>query len=114
MKTLLVKGSLPLPADLLDLVQRGSTALDERRVAELDASSLPAGVDRILLWNVNGDPQVADLARAYWNCASADRKNRLLVISSDAASAISGLPASEVLVWPRDEDRLRMAFMTGA
>lgn len=114
MKTLLVKGSLPLPADLRDVVERGSTSLVERGAAELDGSSLPAGVDRILLWNVNGDPRVADLARAYWNSASADRKDRLIVISSDPAGSISGLPASEVLVWPRDEDRLRMAFMTGA
>jgi hypothetical protein len=38
----------------------------------------------------------------------------IVYVTPDEGPAVAGLAASEVFVWPRDEDRLKMAFMTGA
>ena len=39
----------------------------------------------------------------------------IVFVTPDPAEATSvGLAANEVYVWPRDEDRLEAAFLTGA
>ena len=114
MKTLVILGRDPLPAAVRDVVERGSTSVVERRVAEVAASRPPADADRVVFWAAPGDGEVADLARAYSRGASPERKDTLIVISPDSAASMPGVQASEVFVWPRDEDRLKMAFMTGA
>jgi hypothetical protein len=113
MRTLLVIGRVPLPPPLRDVVARGSTSIVERPVSELDAARPPADADRIVLWAAPGDGAIADLARAYSRGASAERKDALIVVAPEAAAAPSGLQGLEVFVWPRDEDRLKLAFMTG-
>ena len=45
--------------------------------------------------------------------SAAERKDMLVVIAPDAA-ALPGVPAAEIFLWPRDEDRLKLAFLTGA
>jgi hypothetical protein len=114
MRTLLIVGRSPLPASLRDVVDRGSTSVVEKRAAELTASRPPADVDRVVLWTSPGDPEVADLARAYSRDASPEARDTLIVISPEPTGSIPGIPATDLFVWPRDEDRLRMAFMTGA
>jgi hypothetical protein len=113
MKTLLILGATPLPSPVRDVVERGSTSVIEKRAADVSASEPPDDVDRVVLWAAPGDDTVAQLARMYSRGASPERKDTLIVISPESASAVSGVPASEVFVWPRDEDRLKLAFLTG-
>jgi hypothetical protein len=114
MKTLLIVGHAELPAALRDVVERGSTSVVETRAAELRGGRLPGDADRVVLWAAAGDLDVANLAVAYSRGASPERKDALIVISPDSAAAVPGIPPAEIFVWPRDEDRLKMAFMTGA
>ena len=113
MKTLVVVGTRPLPADAREVVERGSTSVIEKGTAELRDGQLPGDVDRIVLWADPADRSVADLARAYSSGASPERKDTLVVIAPDAA-AVPGVQPAEIFVWPRDEDRLKLAFLTGA
>lgn len=116
MKTLLISGVGAPPAPLRDVIARGSTALQERRVDEISADAATRlEVDRIVFWAEPGDSAVATLAR---HCAKAERARRreaiVFVTSLGTEAQIEGLTPDEVFVWPRDEDRLKMAFMTGA
>ena len=113
MKTLVVVGRRPLPADVREVVERGSTSVVEKRPAELREGSVPADVDRVVLWADPSDQGVLDLARRYSSGASPERKDTLVVIAPESAPP-PGVPATEVFIWPRDEDRLKLAFMTGA
>ena len=112
MKTLVVVGSRPLPADVREIVERGSTSVIEKQSAELRGESVPADVDRVVLWVDPADAGVNDLARAYSRGASPERKDTLVVIAPQE-DALPGIAATELFVWPRDEDRLKLAFMTG-
>ena len=113
MKTLVVVGSRPMPADVREVVERGSTSVIEKRSAELRGEAVPPDVDRVVLWADPSDHSVIDLARTYSRGASPERKDTLVVIAPDAA-AVPGVPPGEIFVWPRDEDRLKVAFLTGA
>jgi hypothetical protein len=114
MKTLLIVGKTALPASLREVVERGSTSIVEASASELGGTQPPADADRIVLWAPPDDSAVADLARAYARGASPERKDTLIVVTPESAPPVAGLPPGEVFAWPRDEDRLRMAFMTGA
>ena len=113
MKTLLIVGRVPVPAALREVVERGSTSVVEARAAEVP-SAAASGADRVVLWAAAGDTDVAELARSYVRGATPEQRTSLLVISPEADGAVPGIAATEAFVWPRDEDRLRMAFMTGA
>ena len=41
-------------------------------------------------------------------------REAIVFVTTDAAESVEGLSEGEHFVWPRDEDRLIMAFMTGA
>ena len=112
MKTLVVVGSRPMPDDVREVVERGSTSVIERRSAELRGEPVPTDVDRVVLWADPSDHGVIDLARTYSRGASPEGKDTLVVIAPDA-TALPGVPAAEIFLWPRDEDRLKLAFMTG-
>ena len=112
MKTLVVVGTRPLPADVREVVERGSTSVIEKGTAELRGGPLPPDVDRVVLWADPADRGVVDLAGAYARGASPERKDTLVVIAPEPAS-VPGVQAAEIFVWPRDEDRLKLAFMTG-
>jgi hypothetical protein len=114
MKTLLILGTAPLPTAVREVVERGSTSVIEKRAADVSGSEPPTDVDRVVLWATPGDDAVAQLAGMYSRGASPERKDTLIVIAPEPASAVSGVQASEVFVWPRDEDRLKLAFLTGA
>lgn len=115
MKTVLITGDAAMPPALRELVDRGSTSLDERRASDLgDAPSLEA--DRLVFWAAGQDPAVARLVERYARREAAQRREVIVFVTAQtlASSAMPSLPANEVYVWPRDEDRLKMAFLTGA
>lgn len=113
MKTLLISGGTPLPAAIRETIERGSTSLIEKRAGDVDPETA-LDVDRVVFWATNGDDELRTLAE---RCARAERRERreaLVFVTPDDHPKVSGLAANEVFVWPRDEDRLTMAFMTGA
>jgi hypothetical protein len=115
MKVLLIRGHSPVPGRLRDVIARGSTSLEERGAAELNQSSPSLDVDRVVFWNGGGDAAVVTAANSFLGEPPNKRGDKLVFVSSDSApSGPSGLAANEQFVWPRDEDRLKMAFMTGA
>jgi hypothetical protein len=116
MKTLLVSGRDRPPDALRDLIKKGSTTLDEVSAPDLTTfvSRGGLGVDRIAFWAAPGDQDVRSLALAYAAAAGADRGQTIVYITPVATEpALDGLTRDEMFVWPRDEDRLKMIFMTG-
>ena len=112
-RTLVILGQAPLPDALRGVVERGSTSIVEKRVAELAGRGLPADVDRVVLWASAGDAEMAALAREYSRGATPEQRDSLIVVAPDSSTPPPGVSPSEVFVWPRDEDRLTIAFMTG-
>jgi hypothetical protein len=113
MKTVLVRGDAPVPPELRDLVARGSTALEERRAGELDGTALDA--DRIVFWSVKADDRLRALVSRLARAEAAERREILVFVTAEPdAHAAAVLSPNECFVWPRDEDRLKMAFLTGA
>lgn len=114
MKTLLITGAgAPMPPALREVVERGSTSVDERAAAAVDPAHTLDQVDRLVFWSP-GDAATRALAE---RCAAAERRTgreAIVFVTTDEAGKAAGLAESEVFVWPRDEDRLVMAFMTGA
>ena len=114
MKTVLICGSGPAPAALRDLVRRGSTTFREQATAEV-ASGLLDDVDRVVFWTAGPDAALTALAERYAKAEQAERREALVFVAGDeSALPPGGLTPNERYVWPRDEDRLRMAFLTGA
>ena len=116
MKTLIISDGAPMPAALRDVVQRGSTAVQERQVDELDASHIAQmDLDRIVFWSGSGSAALQGIARDYARVDAAERRETLVYVMADEGmNNADDVPQHERFVWPRDEDRLKMAFMTGA
>ena len=115
MKTLVISGRSPLPGALRDVVERGSTVLEERRASELQDRPAHLDADRIVFWAAADDAVVRELAQQYARAEAAERKEKLVFVTPEPPhSPPAGLSATELFVWPRDEDRLKMAFLTGA
>jgi hypothetical protein len=114
MKTVLITASAPVPPTLRELVERGSTALVERPAAEL-AGGLALDADRIVFWSASDDPDIGALAAKYADAEAAERRELLVFVTAEhgGTPAPARLSPNEVFVWPRDEDRLKMAFLTG-
>jgi hypothetical protein len=114
MKTLVIRGAAPLPPALREMIERGSTDLIERSAAELAGAALEA--DRIVFWSGGDEPELRRAAEHY---ARREREGGgesvMFVTTGDtAASSIGRFAPDEVFVWPRDEDRLTLAFLTSA
>jgi hypothetical protein len=114
MKTLLISGTdAPLPPALRDVIARGSTSVDERSARDLDLPVPLDGIDRVVFWSA-GDRATRAVAA---ECAKAEQRvgrEAIVFVTTDASERVEGLSEGELFVWPRDEDRLIMAFMTGA
>jgi hypothetical protein len=113
MRTLLIAGADPVPPKLREIIDRGSTSVREQRGA--DAGAITGDFDRVVFWSVGDDPPLASLVRQYAAKEKAERREIVLYVAPDGAeSAAPGLALNEIYSWPRDEDRLEMAFLTGA
>jgi hypothetical protein len=113
MKTLLVSGHEPPPAELRAIVTQGSVSLDEVSAADLATyvSRLGLGVDRIVFWAAGGDQQVRSLALNYATAAGDERRHTIVYVSPEASEpALDGMTRDEMIVWPRDADKLRRIF----
>ena len=117
MRTVIISGGSAVPPKLRDLVERGSTSLVEYRAADLaDDAASRLDADRVVFWSTAGDTRVRALADRYSKKEAAERREIVVFVTpEDAAAPLSPpLPPNEAFVWPRDEDRLKMAFLTGA
>ena len=117
MKRLIIRGGqAPVPSSLRDVIARGSTSVEERSAAEVDpaaAAEALAGVDRLVFWSA-GDAGTAALAERSAAVERRERREAIVFVTTDDSARVKGLSDGELFVWPRDEDRLVMAFMTGA
>jgi hypothetical protein len=115
MKTLLISGgSAPLPGTLRDVIARGSTSLEERRAGDIDPLTALSEVDRVVFWASSGDAALHDLAERFARAERTSRKEALVFVTDAGEPVVPGLSDTEFFVWPQDEDRLTMAFLTGA
>ena len=115
MKTVLIsEGNAPPPAPLLDVIARGSTSVERRDAADLVHQSAMPDADRIVFWSAGSDAALRQLAMRYRTAERRERREAIVFVSSAACDAIPGLTSAETYVWPQDQDRLMMAFLTGA
>lgn len=113
MKTVIVRGRTPMPEALRTVIERGSTSVQEYRAP--GPTPLPRDVDRVVFFTTGDDPDVAAAARLAARAERVDGTEKLVYVLADSdGPVIDGLTPAEIYVWPRDEDRLKMAFMTGA
>ena len=112
MRTVIVRGTVPLPEALRDLIERGSTSVHECRVP--GPTPLPRDVDRVVYFVGTEDPDVVASARQALNSERRDGYERLVYVMNEGAPDLEGLSPTECFRWPADEDRLKMAFMTSA
>lgn len=113
MKTLLISDAR-LPDVLREIVERGSTRLDAVHASEMDPTRIASmAPDRVVFWYVQGDERIRRLADAVAKRDPAEAKSAIVFVSEGADASAQWLAPDQVFVWPRDEDRLRMAFMTG-
>ena len=112
MRTVIVRGRAGIPEPLRQMIEHGSTSLHECRVP--GPTPLPRDVDRIVFFTPGDDDDVVAAARQAAKAERRDGAEKLVFVTTGDAGAAEGLTANEVYVWPRDEDRLKMAFMTGA
>jgi hypothetical protein len=115
MRTVLISGGeMPAPAPLVDLIARGSTSFAQHRAAELTGTRSLVEADRIVFWSADGDPTLAEVAERYRRAERAERREAIVYVMAAGSAAAAGLPDTETYVWPQDQDRLMMAFLTGA
>jgi hypothetical protein len=112
MRTVIVRGRAALPEPLRDVIERGSTSVQECHVPGPTPS--PRDVDRVVFFTNGEDEDVAAAVRQAARAERRDRVEKLVYVTTEGAPTLDGLSPSECYVWPKDEDRLKMAFMTGA
>jgi hypothetical protein len=113
MRTLLIAGSQPVPPKLRELIDQGSTSVREQ--AGSDAARPLTEFDRVVFWAAAGDEALEPLVTQYARQEAAARREVLVFVSPDSSGwSVPGLSPNEVYSWPRDQDRLEIAFLTGA
>jgi len=112
MRTVIVRGRAALPEPLRAMIEHGSTSFQECHVP--GPTPLPRDVDRIVFFSDGDDPDVTAAARQAARAERKDRSEKLVFVSAGTPATVAGLSANEMYAWPADEDRLKMAFMTGA
>lgn len=112
---MLISAGEALPAHLRDTIERGSTSLVERAVKDVNQSApLEKGIDRVVFWATSPDEAMRSLASRVASAERAQRREVIVYVTSEGQPPAQGVEPDETYVWPRDEDRLVMAFMTGA
>lgn len=115
MKTVLIRGREAPPRELVDIVRQGSTSLDEISTRDLATftSRESFGADRLVFWSGHEDADVRTLALNYTAVEDDLRAQRIVFVTAQPTEApLDGMTREEVLVWPRDEEKIRMLFMT--
>jgi len=112
MKTVIVHGKAPLPEPLREVIENGSTSVQQCHVP--GPTPMPRDVDRVVFYAAGDDPDVSAAARQAARAERRDGSEKLVYVMTEGTRPVDGISATEVYVWPRDEDRLKMAFMTGA
>jgi hypothetical protein len=112
MKTLLISDGA-VPDRLRQVITRGSTALEQRRTNEDTSAALP-DADRIVFWSTGADAAIRQLAARYARAEQSERREVIVFVTTTGGEPIPGLSDNECFQWPQDEDRLKMAFLTGA
>ncbi len=113
MKTLIVSGESPVPERLRDLITRGSTSVDQRRAADFTSVAIP-DVDRVVFWSTGDEPELRQLAERQAKAEKAEGRETVVFVTTQRREKVPGLSPTEMYSWPEDEDRLTMAFLTGA
>jgi hypothetical protein len=114
MRTLLISGGETAPpAPLVDLLTRGSTSLEQRRAADVAGAASLVDADRIVFWSGGDDPNLAEIVARYRRVERAERREAIVFVTPSQSAPPSALPNTETYVWPQDQDRLMMAFLTG-
>ena len=67
-----------------------------------------------MFWSAGGDKAIAELAARYRRAERADQREAIVFVTAAGSPPAAALPNTEVYVWPQDQDRLTMAFLTGA
>ena len=115
MRTLLISGGeTAAPDPLVDLLTRGSTAVEQRQAADLARTGSLVDADRVVFWSAGDDPAIAEIAERYRTAERAERREAIVFITGSRSTPTTTLPNTETYVWPQDRDRLMMAFLTGA
>jgi hypothetical protein len=112
MRTVIVRGSTPLPEALRDVIERGSTSVQECHVP--GPTPLPRDVDRVVYFLAGRDEDVLASARQAVSSERQDGAEKLVYVMAGDAPDVEGLSPAECFRWPSDEDRLKMAFLTSA
>lgn len=112
MRTVIVRGTAAVPEALRDVIERGSTSVQECRVP--GPTPLPRDVDRVVYYLAGPDPDVMASARQAVSSERGEGAEKLVYVMAGDAPGIDGLAPSECFRWPADEDRLKMAFLTTA
>ncbi len=112
MRTVIVRGRAALPEPLREMIENGSTSFHECHVP--GPTPLPRDVDRIVFFTNGDDADVVAAARQAARAERKDRAEKLVFVTTGPPGPVEGLTPNEVYAWPADEDRLKMAFMTGA
>jgi hypothetical protein len=115
MRTLLITDREPVPAKLRHILAEGSTELDEVSAHDLVTyvSQGALGVDRLVFWAGRGDLAVRTLALNYATAEDRDHQQTIFFIAAEPSAPIDGLTPDQMLVWPTDEDKLKLLFLTG-
>lgn len=111
MRTVIVHGKAVLPEPLREMIEHGSTSLQECRVP--GPTPMPRDVDRVVYFADGDDPDVSAAARQAARAERRDGSEKLVYVVTEGSQPVEGIESTELYVWPRDEDRLKMAFMTG-
>jgi hypothetical protein len=114
MKTALISADGDVPETLRTIIDGGSTALEEYVADELSGAPQP-DADRIVLWASREDSAVLPLAEAYARGAAMEDRERIIVVlgGSGRRAASTELTPEQLFAWPREEDRLKLVFLTG-
>jgi hypothetical protein len=115
MKTLLISGGeTPIPEALRTVITRGSTSVEQRRAADLSTGSPMPDADRIVFWSTGSEPGLRQLVSEYAKAEHVEHREAIVYVTTKPGDSVAGLSNTEVFVWPQDQDRLTMAFLTGA
>jgi hypothetical protein len=112
MKTVLISDGA-VPEQLREVIARGSTSVEERRTVDDAPAAMPVA-DRIVFWSTGADAALRQAASRFAQAEQAQRREAIVFVTTSATNSVPGLSATEYFVWPQDEDRLKLAFLTGA